>query len=148
MFWLEASFSTVRLLPLNYSLTKIQIRKLGVGIPGSGLYWPHSRRDIPSPTSILPFPWKKYKRPSLSALAGNYKTFPGTLLKSVYVSWSPPEPLWSSTNTSILLHSWYLGLPPERFQTPSQKDNLPRPVLFLIGKVQFIAREIFQKNSL
>lgn len=66
---------------------KIQIRKLWVGIPGSGLHCgrPHSKRDISS-SSILPFLWEKYKRPSLSALSGNYKAFPGTGLKSVYVS--------------------------------------------------------------
>ena len=40
----------------------------------------------PSSPSIRPFLWEKYKRPSLSALSGNYKAFPGTQLKSVYVS--------------------------------------------------------------
>lgn len=64
---------------------KIQTRKLGAGLSGSSLYSGQPcRKDLPP--SILPSLWEKYKRPSLSALSGNYKAFPGTGLKSVYVS--------------------------------------------------------------
>lgn len=145
MSWLQASLSPA--ITTKLFSAKIQIWKLGGGIPGSGLYCgrPLSRRDTPLFYST--FSMEKGKRPLLSALSGNYKAFPGPLLKSVYVSWRPHQHLWRSTNISIPSHSWYLDSPPET-QTLSQKDNLPRSVLFLIGKDQVIAREIFQKNSI
>lgn len=83
---------------------KIQIWKLGVGFRSWSLLWVTMWKRHP-PSSFLPLLWKKYKRPSLSALSGHYKAFAGTQLKSVYVSLSPPQPLRRSTRISILLHS-------------------------------------------
>lgn len=71
--------------------------------------------------------------------------------ESVSGSRSHPQPLWKSTNVSILLQGCSLRSPPERLQTLSQKNNLPRPVLFFFNKerktflqAQLIAKEIFQ----
>lgn len=69
---------------------------------------------------------------------------------------SPPQPLWrSSTNISTLLHSRYLGLPPERFQTLTKGQSAQACSFFFFFnrerktslENQFIAREIFQQKN-
>lgn len=130
MFRFKVSLSAVKLSALNYSLLKFRLGNLGQAFQDLVFTAGSQQKRHHPPTFYSTFSMGEVQKTLIKCPFRQLQSISRHSAEKCLCKLSPPQPL----RRSILLHSRYLGLPPERFQTLLQKDNLPRPVLFLTGR--------------